>query len=83
MLNAALDGSINQGEFRKDENFGVMVPTAIAGVDDALLNPRNTWDDKAAYDAQAQKLVGMFIDNFAKFENRVTEDVKAAAPQAA
>ncbi|MEP3891577.1 MAG: phosphoenolpyruvate carboxykinase [Hellea sp.] len=83
MLNAALDGSINQGEFRKDENFGVMVPTAIKGVDTALLNPRDTWDDKAAYDAQAQKLVSMFIENFAKFENRVTEDVKAAAPKAA
>ena len=83
MLNAALDGSINQGEFRKDDNFGVMVPMAIEGVDTVLLNPRNTWDDKAAYDAQAQKLVGMFIENFAKFENRVTDDVKAAAPKAA
>ena len=83
MLNAALDGTLAKGEFRKDKNFGVMVPTAIAGVDAKLLDPRNTWDDKSAYDAQAQKLVGMFIENFAKFENRVTDDVKAAAPRAA
>ncbi len=83
MLNAALDGSLAKGEFRRDKNFGVMVPAAIAGVDTKLLDPRNTWDDKAAYDVQAQKLVGMFIENFAKFENRVTDDVKAAAPRAA
>ena len=83
MLNAALDGSLVKGEFRTDKNFGVEVPTAIAGVDSNLLDPRSTWSDGEAYDQQAQKLVAMFIENFAKFENRVTDDVKAAAPQAA
>ena len=83
MLNAALDGSLVKGEFRTDENFGVEVPTAIAGVDSNLLDPRSTWSDGEAYDQQAQKLVAMFIENFAKFENRVTDDVKAAAPKAA
>ena len=65
------------------KTFGVEVPTAIAGVDSNLLDPRSTWSDGEAYDQQAQKLVAMFIENFAKFENRVTDDVKAAAPQAA
>ena len=83
MLNAALDGSLVKGEFRTDPNFGVEVPIAIAGVDTGLLDPRSTWSDGAAYDAQAKKLVAMFIENFEKFENRVTDDVKAAAPQAA
>ncbi len=83
MLNAALDGSLAQGQFRTDPNFGVAVPVAIEGVDSKLLNPRSTWSDGAAYDAQAQKLVGMFIKNFAKFESHVTDDVKAAAPTAA
>ena len=83
MLNAALDGSLARGEFRRDLNFGVHVPTAIDGVDPALLDPRSTWSDGAAYDAQAEKLVAMFIDNFTKFENRVTDDVKAAAPKVA
>jgi len=83
MLNAALDGSLTKGEFRTDQNFGVKVPTAIAGVDTALLDPRSTWTDGDAYDVQAQKLVAMFIENFAKFENRVTDDVRAAAPKAA
>ena len=44
------------------------------------MNPRDTWADKAAYDAQAQKLVKMFIENFAKFEDHVDPDVRAAAP---
>ena len=56
---------------------------AIDGVDSKLLDPRSTWDDGAAYDAQAKKLISMFIDNFAKFESHVSADVKAAAPAAA
>ncbi|MEP1231395.1 MAG: phosphoenolpyruvate carboxykinase [Litorimonas sp.] len=83
MLNAALDGSLAQGEFRKDPNFGLMVPTAIKGVETSLLDPRSTWSDGAAYDAQAQKLVDMFVDNFAKFEGHVTDDVRNAAPKVA
>lgn len=82
MLNAALDGSLAKGEFRKDANFGVDVPTSIDGVDTSLLDPRSTWNDAAAYDAQARKLVGMFIKNFEKFESHVSDDVKAAAPAA-
>ncbi len=83
MLNAALSGELNSAEYRRDKNFGFDVPVAIKGVDAGLLTPRSTWSDGAAYDAQAQKLVGMFIDNFAKFESQVTDDVKAAAPDAA
>lgn len=83
MLNAALDGTLDHAEFRRDPHFGLDVPVHIDGVDAALLDPRGTWDDKAAYDRQAEKLVGMFIDNFAKFESHVTDDVKAAAPAAA
>ena len=80
MLSAALDGSLNQSEFRIDKNFNFEVPVSVQGIDDALFNPRSTWADGNAYDAQAQKLVSMFIENFAKFKNRVTDDVKAAAP---
>jgi len=83
MLNAALNGDLIKGEFRRDANFGFEVPVAVEGVDSALLNPRGTWSDPADYDAQAQKLVSMFIENFAKFESQVTDDVKAAAPAAA
>jgi phosphoenolpyruvate carboxykinase (ATP) len=83
LLNAALDGSLNDAEFRKDPNFGFQVPVAVPGVDSALLDPREAWADKAAYDRTAQTLVGQFIDNFAQFADHVDEGVRQAAPQAA
>ena len=79
LLTAALDGSLAKAEFRKDPNFGFEVPVALAGVDTTLLNPRDTWADKAAYDAQAKKLVGMFADNFGQYVPFIDADVKAAA----
>ncbi len=80
LLNAALDGSLAKAEFRTDSNFGFQVPVAVPGVDSKILDPRETWADKSAYDAQAAKLVGMFIKNFQKFEAHVTPQVRAAAP---
>ncbi len=81
LLTAALNGSLNEAEFRTDANFGFEVPVAVPGVESAILDPRSTWDDKGAYDAQASKLVGMFIDNFAKFESHVDSSVLGAAPR--
>ncbi|WP_457646177.1 phosphoenolpyruvate carboxykinase [Profundibacter sp.] len=77
LLTAALDGSLNNVEFRKDPNFGFEVPVAVHDVDNSLLNPRDTWADKDAYDAQAQKLVGMFAENFGQYMDYVDDDVKA------
>lgn len=82
LLSAALDGSLNTVEFVKDPNFGFEVPVSVPGVDQSILNPRNTWQDKDAYDVQAQKLVKMFVANFEKFINHVGDDVRAAAPAA-
>ncbi len=79
LLTAALDGSLNNVEFRKDPNFGFDVPVAVNGVDSALLDPRGTWSDPAAYDAQAKKLAGMFADNFTQYLDYVDDDVKDAA----
>lgn len=79
LLTAALDGSLSAGKFRRDPNFGFEVPVLVPGVDAALLDPRQTWADKAAYDAQARKLVNMFADNFAQYVPFIDADVKAAA----
>lgn len=83
LLNAALDGSLKNAEFRIDDNFGFEVPVSVPGVDSAILNPRETWADKAEYDATAAKLVKLFIDNFEKFADHVDQGVKEAAPSAA
>ncbi|MBL4812020.1 MAG: phosphoenolpyruvate carboxykinase [Rhodobacteraceae bacterium] len=79
LLAAALNGALEKGDFRKDANFGFEVPVQLAGVDSALLDPRSTWADAGAYDAQAKKLVGMFADNFGPYVPFIDDEVKAAA----
>ena len=83
LLSAALDGSLAGAAFRRDPHFGFAVPVAVPGVADVLLDPRQTWPDTAAYDAQAARLVAMFAENFAQYEPHVGADVLEAAPQAA
>ena len=81
LLNAALDGSLNSAEFRKDPNFGFEVPVAVRDVDSAILDPRSTWADKDAYDATAAKLVDLFVTNFTEFESHVEEGVRQSGPK--
>ncbi len=81
LLNAALDGSLKDAEFRTDPNFGFQVPVAVPGVDAAILDPRSTWADKDAYDATAARLVDLFVENFAQFADHVDEGVRQSAPQ--
>jgi len=80
LLNAALDGSLNNAEFRKDPNFGFEVPVAVPGVDSAILDPRGTWADPAEYDRTAAKLVDLFVENFAQFADQVDEGVRQSGP---
>jgi phosphoenolpyruvate carboxykinase (ATP) len=79
LLSAALDGSLAEAKFRKDPNFGFEVPVSVPGVADILLDPRRTWDDAAAYDRQAARLVGMFSKNFAQYEAHIDDDIRAVA----
>ena len=79
LLTAALNGTLAAGDFRKDPNFGFEVPVSCPGVAEVLLDPRRTWDDQEAYDAQAAKLVEMFSDNFAQYVPYIDDDVKACA----
>jgi phosphoenolpyruvate carboxykinase (ATP) len=80
LLTLALDGKLGGAPMRTDPHFGFALPTAAPGVDANILNARETWADKSAYDAQAKKLVSMFVKNFEKFECHVPAEVKAASP---
>lgn len=80
LVRAALSGALNAQAMRTDVIFGFEVPTALDGVDPKILNPRETWADKEAYDAQANALIEMFNQNFEQFESHVDADVRAAAP---
>lgn len=79
LLAAALDGSLNTVQFRRDPNFGFDVPVSVPGVSPVLLDPRQTWADPTAYDAQAKKLVQMFCDNFAQYLDAIDDEIRAAA----
>jgi phosphoenolpyruvate carboxykinase (ATP) len=81
LLTAALNGSLKNADFRTDPYFGFSVPTSVPGVEPHLLNPFKTWQNKAEFDKTARALVGMFQKNFAKYENQVTAEIKAAAPE--
>ena len=80
LLTAALDGSLRNVEFRTDKYFGFAVPTALPGVPSEILDPVNTWKDKADYDTAAKKLAGLFTKNFEQYASVATAEVKAAGP---
>jgi phosphoenolpyruvate carboxykinase (ATP) len=83
LLHAALDGSLEKAPMGQDPVFGLAVPQACPEVDPALLNPRSTWADKAAYDSMAREVAGRFEQNFRKFAPFVGDEVQAAGIRAA
>lgn len=81
MITAALNGELDKAQYEADPIFGLNVPKAVPGVPAEVLNPRNTWSDKAAYDKQANHLAQLFNDNFAKYSDFANAEIKAAAPK--
>jgi phosphoenolpyruvate carboxykinase (ATP) len=81
LLNAALDGVLHEVEMYEDPIFGFQVPVSVPGVPDEVLNPRNTWADKSAYDAQARKLARLFEENFEQFREDTPAHVIGAGPR--
>ncbi|MBT0665242.1 phosphoenolpyruvate carboxykinase (ATP) [Geobacter pelophilus] len=75
LVNAAIDGTLIDGEFDKDRFFGLDIPKVCPGVPAEVLDPRNTWSDKAAYDATAGELVELFRKNFEQYKQYVSEKV--------
>ncbi|MBC7425707.1 MAG: phosphoenolpyruvate carboxykinase (ATP), partial [Bacteroidia bacterium] len=81
MLTAALNGDLEMVEFHTHPVFGVAIPTKVEGVPTEILDPRNTWEDKGAYDAKANHLAELFTTNFVNFADGVTDEILAAAPK--
>ena len=81
MIRAILNGSLAQTETTPDPIFGVNVPVSCPDVPNEVLQPRNTWEDKDAYDRQAKDLARRFNENFKKYEAGVSEAVRAVAPK--
>jgi phosphoenolpyruvate carboxykinase (ATP) len=82
MLHAALSGALENVRYERDPIFNLDIPTSCPGVPAEVLQPRNTWADIVAYDAQAAKLARMFADNFEAFASGVSAEVIAAGPRA-
>ena len=80
MITAALSGQLHGVQYQRHPIFNVEMPATCPGVPDAVLDPRSTWSDKAAYDQQANKLATMFVENFKTFKNDVDRAVVEAGP---
>ena len=81
MLHAALSGQLDTAEYRTDSVFGLHVPLAVPNVPSEVLDPREAWEDKAAYDVQAQELAQLFVANFDLYKDAAAPDVIAAMPK--
>ena len=81
LLNAAINGNLDNVVFVKDERFGFEIPTTCEGVPDHILQPRETWDDGTRYDNVANLLAQMFIENFHQYADGCSEEVIAAGPK--
>ena len=81
IVHAALGGALDNVPTVPEPFFGLLIPTTCPGVPDEVLNPRNTWSDQNAYDAQARKLANMFSDNFTMFDSLVSPEIKQAGPR--
>ena len=81
MITAALSGELDKAEFVADPIFGLAVPQSCPNVPSEILNPRDTWADKKAYDEKAKYLADLFTTNFEKYASGVNAEVLAAAPK--
>ncbi|MCB9245877.1 MAG: phosphoenolpyruvate carboxykinase (ATP) [Flavobacteriales bacterium] len=81
MITAALEGKLDNAEYRTHPIFGLNMPVACEGVPAEILDPRNTWSDPNAYDAKANHLASLFNKNFEKFASGANDEIKNAGPK--
>ncbi len=81
IVDAIHDGTLANVETVRDSIFGVHVPTSCEGVPTEVLTPKNTWSDKAKYDDTAKKLARLFAENFKKYDDVASEEIRHAGPR--
>ena len=81
MLNAALEGKLDNVEFEVEPFFNLQIPKSCEGVPSDVLNPGNTWKNKNEYDKMAKKLAEMFVNNFKEYEADTSKEIIAAGPK--
>jgi phosphoenolpyruvate carboxykinase (ATP) len=81
MITAALEGALDTVEYEAHPVFGMLMPKTCPNVPSEILNPRNTWADKNAYDIKAKQLAAQFVKNFEKYADGVAKEILDAAPK--
>lgn len=81
MLNEAIAGNLDDVSYITEPVFGLQIPESVPGVPDEVLQPRNTWKDKEAYDKKAAELARMYEDNFKAFSDHASNEIMAAGPK--
>jgi len=81
IIRAILDGQLEDSEYTKTDVFNLSIPTECPGVPSEILNPKNTWEDKTAFDEKANKLASLFVDNFKKYNDKANKATSLASPK--
>ncbi len=80
MITSAMNGELNNVEYHAHPTFGVLIPQSVPNVPAEVLNPRDTWADKEAYDKKANELAQLFVKNFDKYASQASDEILSAAP---
>lgn len=81
IVNAVLNGELDDVDYVEEPFFGLLIPVMVPDVPSNILDPRNTWDDKDAYDTQAKKLASMFHKNFEEYKGRTSAEILSGGPK--
>ena len=81
MITAAINGDLDNVEYKEHPVFGLHMPVKCPGIPDDILDPKNTWKNRRHYDKKADELAHLFVDNFKKFEEYASEEIRSAAPR--
>lgn len=80
LITAAIEGDLNNVEYSTHEVFGLAMPTKCINVPSEILSPKNTWEDKDAYDLKANELAQAFNSNFEKYSDFASQEMLDSAP---